>query len=221
MAECHNGSDRAHCRRAIVTIEAHLHASEVVKRVLTIATLFVALASLVACGSSATTSGSPSSPATTVASQLSATPPGLAFETASNLNDIQVPVPDGWRMSWIQDLVTLSPPDGTKGGFELGYFSGPLSSADVNCGTETPSSVAGPTTLAEHATSYEFYCPPVGADKGSWIALLPSTQGTLTWRWDYLGATGLGSGDYAEEFMAVLQAFSAPNLNPKPTPSGS
>jgi len=122
-------------------------------------------------------------------------------------------------MSGVQDLVSLVPPDDTQARFVLSYIAGPLSAVDVNCGTETPSGALGPTVVAGHANSYQFYCPPVGTDKGSWMALLASTQEASAWRWDYVGAAGLGSGDYSPEFMAVLTAFSAPGLDSKPTPS--
>jgi hypothetical protein len=181
--------------------------------------ILVFAAYFVACGSDRTSLVSTPTTPTASSSQPTRTSLGFTLQTAFNLYGIQVPVPDGWTMSGVQDLVSLSPPDGTRVQFVLSYMNGPLSAVDVNCGNETPSGAAGPSAVAGHAGSYQFYCPAVAADQSSWMALLASAQGTSAWRWDYLGATGLGSGDYSTEFMTVLQAFSAPSLNSKPTPT--
>lgn len=172
---------------------------------------------IIGCSSgegSSTPSSSPATGAPTTSLEESATPPALIFQNAFNLFNVQVPVPSGWTMSGEQSLVSLTPPGGAQAsyGFSLMFVGpSPAIALNGNCGGGTPQQRVGPATLAGHAGSYETYCT------GSWTALLPTADGKSTWAWDYLGATGLESGPDESTFMAVLQAFTAPSVPPKPT----
>lgn len=165
---------------------------------------------------------SPSRSATPAPNQSSQSSPtiSLTVQHAGNLYDVPVPVPIGWTIEGHQDLVAVRPPGHTDQSFLLMFFNRPPSDASQGfCQGSTPACM-GPSTVAGHQGSYEGYRPPTSLVQGAWSVFLPTSDGNSTWLWEYLGATGLGSGPDAPTFIAVLQAFTAPMPpNPKPTAS--
>ncbi len=171
-------------------------------------------------GGGPTSSRSPAPTTSTPPIQITATPPPIIFQTAANLFGVQIPVPSGWTLSGAQDVVSLQPAGGGADGFVLTFMSYPPATAlSGNCAGGAPPEHAGPVTVAGHAGPYETYCPSQISGQGAWTVRLPTADGTGSWVWDYLGATGLESGPDAETFEAVLQAFAAPDVPQKPTQS--
>jgi hypothetical protein len=174
-----------------------------------------------ACGSSAA-----NHPATPPASEHPAAPSDnspaitLRIQRALPLFDAPIPVPSGWTMELRRgDAAVLRPEAGGSQSFTVSFSNPAASDPSLGiCQGSIATDRVGPVTLAGHPGSYEYYCPPVEGTLGRWTVALPTADGSA-WRWDYLGATGLESGPDADAFVAVLEAFTAPNPTRKPTPS--
>lgn len=174
---------------------------------------------IVGCGSNAVRETTPTSTATTTVGPSSV---NLTFEAVPNLWGVEVPVPEGWILSGVQDLVSVTPVDGAGRGFNLTFIFSPAAvAARGECGGGVSPALTGPVTIAGHNGAYETYCPAGGATPGAWSVFLPATSGIGTWLWTYLGATGLESGPDAATFLAVLHAFTAAPAQTKPPPSGT